>query len=165
MTVGNVNPLPESTFTGASTEALMVFDWWANRMKATLSLPTPADQGKKDFKPKWPRILRRPEYKSDATADWWATFPQNLVCPAVSMIKPDRLRAAVNKWGCGIPRTLEALLKDLDHGADIGCTGQFRGSSVCGNAASAYDFGYQVTDAVADWVLKGFVFGPVERDC
>lgn len=88
----------------------------------------------------------------------------NLECPAISAIKPAAVKTAVQQWGCGEREALVKLLVDLEHGANIGCRGLARSSSVCGNAPSAYEFGFQVTDAVADWVRKKFVYGPVEAE-
>jgi len=79
------------------------------------------------------------------------------------MINPIAIEAAVQQWGCGARESLRKLLKDLECGADIGCRGEYRSSSVCNNAPSAFEFGYQVTDAIADWVHKGFAYGPVDQ--
>ncbi len=57
---------------------------------------------------------------------------------------------------------MEPVLADIMQGADIGCTGSFRSPSTSSNASSAFEYGRQVTDAIASWVKKGFVFGPVE---
>ena len=42
--------------------------------------------------------------------------------------------------------------------------GEFRHASVSSNAPSAFEFPVEVTDAVASWVDKKFVFGPVRRE-
>lgn len=125
-------------------------------------MTTPEEEAKKIFNPKWPEIQKRPEYKSAAEPEWWNKFPVNLECPAISVISPDAVRSAVQQWGCGEKDALGKLIIDLEQGADIGCKGLARSSSVSGNAPSAYQFGFQVTDAVADWIHKKFVYGPVD---
>lgn len=57
---------------------------------------------------------------------------------------------------------LDAVCKDLIEGADIGCRGSSREPSRSTNAPSAYIDGYKVTDAISDWVEKGFAYGPVD---
>jgi hypothetical protein len=56
---------------------------------------------------------------------------------------------------------LELVCSDLEHGADIGCADEFRVPTRSGNAANTLDYGEHVTDAIATWVKKGFVRGPV----
>jgi hypothetical protein len=54
-------------------------------------------------------------------------------------------------------------MTDLVNGANIGCTGVYRKRSVSSNAPSTMDIPREITDAVCDWVTKGFAFGPVDR--
>jgi hypothetical protein len=56
---------------------------------------------------------------------------------------------------------LDTVCNDLQFGADIGCAVGFRGPTRSKNAASAFEYPHQVTDAIATWVVKGFVLGPV----
>jgi hypothetical protein len=57
---------------------------------------------------------------------------------------------------------LEAVCRDLENGADIGCRGDARSPTVSSNASSAYDCGAEVTDAVAGWVEDGIAAGPFD---
>ena len=57
---------------------------------------------------------------------------------------------------------LRAVCTDLREGARVGCVGAFRNASKATNAPSAFIDGQKVTDAIADWVMKGFAFGPVD---
>ena len=52
----------------------------------------------------------------------------------------------------------------MKRGAEIGCKPEFRYLTTATNAESALQAGRQVTDALADWVKKGFVYGPVPRE-
>ena len=61
-------------------------------------------------------------------------------------------------------KLLETICKDIRSGAVIGCKGPFRNPSRATNAPSALENGEKVTDAIADWVKKGFAFGPVHED-
>jgi hypothetical protein len=71
------------------------------------------------------------------------------------------------KWwadalGCSDTERLRRVLQYIVDGADIGCRGAARLPSSSNNAASAFEFGPQVTDAIAEWVQKGYAFGPVD---
>ena len=45
-----------------------------------------------------------------------------------------------------------------------GCKGEFRLPSKATNSKSAYEEGQKVSDCIADWVEKGFAFGPIDLD-
>ena len=77
------------------------------------------------------------------------------------MINADKLRAAA--LSCGFPdrKTLKLVYKDLKHGAKIGCWEEFRFPFASTNAPSALNHGHQVSDSIADWISKGFIYGPV----
>lgn len=53
------------------------------------------------------------------------------------------------------------MCQRIRDGADIGCKGKFRSASTSTNAPSAYQYGAEVSDAIAAWVDKGFAYGPV----
>ena len=55
-------------------------------------------------------------------------------------------------------------MQDLTLGADIGCRGAARGPTRSTNAPSAYEFGAQVSDAIADWLVLGLAYGPVKEE-
>lgn len=57
-----------------------------------------------------------------------------------------------------------AIHYDLKYGVKIGCNGTFRQPTFATNAPSAYADGPQVSDAIADWLKKGFAYGPVPLD-
>jgi len=62
--------------------------------------------------------------------------------------------------GCADWDRLHSVLHDLEFGCDIGCRGNARNASRSGNAPSAFKFGEQISDAVADWLDAGFAAGP-----
>ena len=45
--------------------------------------------------------------------------------------------------------------------ARIACEGTYRRSSFSTNANSAFENGPAVTDAIAEWLDKGYAYGPV----
>ena len=87
--------------------------------------------------------------------------PSNLVFPAKSLVNHERLRKEAIASGFQDLALLEKVCTDLSIGADIGCKEPFRSPSVATNAPSAYENGPQVTDAICDWLAKGFAFGPI----
>ena len=138
--------------------------WW--EWSAVIELV--ADEGcptlppPKVFKPKF-NLAKLTDYKDSAPASYWGRFPTNKEFPGVSKINPDQLRALAAKYGV-TGENLDICLVDLEYGADIGCRGVAREPSFSTNAPSAYEFGPQVSDAIADWVAKGFAAGPFKRE-
>ena len=82
----------------------------------------------------------------------------------MSLIDGRKLRELALEAGFGDLGILDAACEDLEHGAVIGCHGHFRGPSSASNAPGAYSDGEKVTDAIADWVVKNFCYGPVPLD-
>jgi hypothetical protein len=118
----------------------------------------------KVFKPKFPGIPKLECYKKLAPESFWENFPVNLVCPG----KPSLNKKKIKQWafalGVSDEARLNRVIEYIDKGADIGCRGTARNPSRSSNAASAYEYGPQVTDAVAEWVHKGYAYGPVKAD-
>ncbi len=115
----------------------------------------------KEFKPKFPNILKLADYKMLALEQFWKEFPVNLTCPGKPSIKVKALKQWVRALGCSDESRFERVVRYIQEGADIGCRGEARQPTKSTNAASAYEFGPQVTDAVAEWVKKGYAYGPV----
>ncbi len=118
----------------------------------------------KNFKPKFPSIPVLENYKGEAPDWFWKCFPSYLVCPGKPSLNSKKIKQWVNALGCSDQAQLKRVIDYIDKGADIGCKGPARGPSRSSNAASAYQFGPQVTDAVAEWVAKGYAYGPVKAD-
>ena len=77
------------------------------------------------------------------------------------MVDAEKLLAAAKRAKFPDAATLSKVYTDLKYGARIGCIGSFREPSKASNAPSAFENGPQVTDAIADWLAKGFAYGPV----
>lgn len=114
----------------------------------------------KVFKPKF-KLPVLTNYKDPAPSWFWALFPSNLSQPAVSMVDADKLRAAAMSARYPDRKTLNKVYADLKFGARIGCGTGFRSPTRSSNAPSALDHGQHVSDSIADWISKGFVYGPV----
>jgi hypothetical protein len=117
----------------------------------------------KPFKPKH-GLPKLGNYKKGATTEFWGRFPKKEVAPARALVSEQALARAVEVWGCEDEERFRTVYRDLEGGADIGCRGNFRGGSVSRNAESSYCFGDRVTDAIADWLNKGFAAGPFDED-
>ena len=117
----------------------------------------------KVFKPKF-QLPILDNYKNLAPSWFWAMFPCNLMQPAVSLIDADKFLNAALLAGYPDKLTLDKVYQDLKLGAKIGCSVEYRNPSSSSNAPSALQHGPQVTDSIADWITKGFVYGPVPLD-
>ena len=126
-----------------------------------LSTDIPDLPPQKIFKPKHNLPVLR-NYHSIPEASFWNSFPSNLIQPAVSWVDPISLRALAIETGYPHLDILDSVCKDLSTGAIIGCVGDARRPSSSTNAPSAFEFGPQVTDALADWLHKGLAYGPIQ---
>ena len=144
---------------GFGPAAVARLDGWVQRVLLTASWPDPDPPKKKVFKPKFNLPLLA-DYHVNPPANFWDTFPSRQSTEATSLVCPVRLRELANQFGLSKHPLLETICKDLSEGADIGCRGLPRLPSTSNNAPSAFEFGPQVTDAVADWLNQGFAAGP-----
>ena len=133
---------------------------WLSRWQHISSMPLVSLPAPKVFKPKHDLPVLD-DYRGAAPPSFWAKFPRNYVQPAVSLIDGVKLRVLALEAGFADLATLDKVCEDLEFGAVIGCSGPFRGPSTASNAPGAYEEGEKVTDAIADWLVKGFCFGPV----
>ena len=102
------------------------------------------------------------DYKGAAPDSFWNGFPANYIQPAAPSINADRLEMLAAECGFKDQQLLQKILADVRGGAEIGCKGHFRNPSKSTNAPSALEEGEKVTDAIASWVKKGYVYGPVD---
>ncbi len=148
-------------YAGWSERKEAMFEFWKARVAAALNEPDPPLPPKKIFSPKntLPNIA---DYSVAASDKFWAAFPTNPKLTGKSSVSSTRLRFWANAIGCGDRERLEAVCRDLDNGADIGCRGDPRNASFSSNAPSAFECGAEVTDAIATWVKQGIVAGPLD---
>ena len=86
-----------------------------------MQLPPP-----KTFKPKHQDVWVLEDYGSSPPEGFWLSFPSNLVQPARSAVNHLKLRKAALEAGFKNLTVLDAVCKDLEHGATIGCSPDFR---------------------------------------
>ena len=137
--------------------------WWARRMAAAAQWEGPAAPALKIFKSKFGLPVLR-DYRVAAPEEFWVKFPVNTELEGKSLINPKRLAGLSIALGTSDPDALAVVCRNLEGGAEIGCVGAFREPSVSTNAPSAFEYPVEVTDAVASWVEKKFVYGPVKRE-
>ncbi len=119
-----------------------------------LSLPDPEPLAMKVFKPKFGLPVLN-NYKSPAPKSFWEIFPHGSNLQMKSLVCLVRLRQLAIELDCANHPSLKKICED------IGCRGTFRQSSTSTNAPSAYKFGPEVTDAIAEWVTQGFAARPI----
>ena len=117
----------------------------------------------KIFKPKYQLPLVE-DYRSDAPAEFWEIFPEREPGPGHSLVSEQKLREALAEAKLEAGPEFEAVCQDIREGANIGCQGRFRNQTFSSNAPSAFEYAAQVTDSIAAWVDKGFVFGPLSKE-
>jgi hypothetical protein len=149
---------------GFSEEADRARRLWANLILEVEAAGPVAVPKEKIFKPKFPRIPVLDDYTKAAPEEFWAEFPEYYVCPAKPSLNGKKLKRWADALGCSEPDRLNRVLECIRSGADIGCRGEARKPSRSKNAASAFQYGPQVTDAIAEWVQKGYAYGPVAAE-
>ena len=149
---------------GFSAERRKMRLFWQNVWRNANATPLPPLPPLKTFKPKFPGLMVLDDYSVPAPPAFWQSFPTNLSQPAKSSVDHKKLRSFAISAGFRHRKVLDAVCKDLKRGAEIGCKPEFRFPTTATNAESALQSGRQVTDALADWVAKGFVYGPVPRE-
>jgi hypothetical protein len=122
--------------------------FWENRVSAATAEPDPPLPPTKNFVPKYP-LPTLGDYSANADETFWEKFPANMNMTGKSSVSSTRLRSWANAVGCGDRERLDAVCRDLDNGADIGCKGEPRKASFSYNAPSAHECGAEVTDAIA----------------
>ena len=135
---------------------------WLGVMESVHRAGCPTLPARKVFKPKH-GLPTLKDYRGKAPPGYWNSFPVCNKYPGKSWIDPEKLMLLAREHGVKGDR-LDKALNDLRHGADIGCRGDARRPTRSTNAPSAYEFGPQVSDAIADWVVKGLAFGPVKEE-
>ena len=125
-----------------------------------MALPIPELPPMKTFKPKYNLPVLK-SYKIKPNQSYWENFPTNYKPLCVSLVDPIKLKALALETGFQDNSTLDKICEDLTNGADIGCKGSSRTPSFSTNAPSAYEYAPHVSDAIADWLKKGFAYGPV----
>ena len=118
---------------------------------------------KKIFKPRFPQIKRQESYETDAGRDFWADFPTNLSEEVKAEFSHKELKKLATELGSKNMARIGEVAGYLERGADIGCRGIYRTATFSKNAASAYEAGPEVTDAIAGWIVDGYAYGPVEE--
>jgi hypothetical protein len=135
---------------------------WLKIMLSVQEAGCPTPPPPKVFKPKH-GLPALADYRGKAPPGYWEKFPKCGKYPGKSWIDPVKLMLLAKEHGVQGER-LDKAMQDLRHGADIGCKGAARGPTRSTNAPSAYEFGPQVSDAIADWVVKGLAYGPVKEE-
>lgn len=130
-------------------------------MQEVIDRGRPSEPEMKIFKPKVDLPVLD-SYRGGADQDFWDKFPKNLKFPGKSLIDPDIFEGLLKEYGVVHDMTIP-VLNDLRYGASLGCRGEARLPTRSSNAPSAFEYGRQTTDAIAAWVVNGFVYGPVER--
>ena len=132
---------------------------WLGVVRGILEGEWLAAPRKKVFKAKF-ELPELRSYKGAGSGAFWGKFPVNRELGRPEMLKAGALVELAHEVGCGDWDRLWTVCRDIKYGADIGCRGPSRMATVSSNAPSAAEFGRQVSDAVADWVKKGFAAGP-----
>ncbi len=144
---------------GNSRWSRKAFTMWSKIMTTVLLAGWVADPQKKVFKPK-NGLPALEDYSGPAPEAYWSQFPGNRPGQGKSLVDHIELVKLAQEHGCEDWDRLFKVCQDLKYGADIGCREHFRAPVYSKNASSAFAFGEQVSDEIANWIKKGFAAGP-----
>ena len=146
-------------FAGNIFPSELLRNLWLNQLNVILEdkdLPMPEQ---KHFKPKH-AIPKLRNYGKKAPHWYWNIFPENTATSADSKIDADKLEELALKNGYRDTNHLKKVVGWLKNGAEIGCKGKYRAPTKARNTDSAVAEGYKISDAIADWVVKGMKYFP-----
>ena len=117
------------------------------------------------FTPKYLNIPKLENYRAKVSdPEFWLKWPTNYNPVGKSNIDWEKLLNLAEEANLKDKETLNKVICDLRYGARIGCQGTFRKSSYSTNANSAYEQGPAVSDVIAEWLDKGFAYGPIPEN-
>ena len=118
----------------------------------------------KVFKPRFPGLSRLESYESDPGEEFWRAFPTNLSEEINPQFNGEALKELAIKLKVENMVRVNRVAGNLASGADIGCRGIYRAATFSKNAASAYETGPEVTDAIVGWIEDGYAYSPVAEE-
>ena len=127
--------------------------------------PIPGELPRVIFKSKYG--LQKIDYSKAAPADFWSNWPVVTWEMAKSMdngINVAKLRELAMETKYPDVRKLELVCDVLSHGAKLGVAEHCQVASTSSNAMSAIECGEEVTDVLYDWLVSGFVMGPMKKE-
>ena len=130
---------------------------WVNRLEDNDIEDFCVEPPKKVFKPKH-NLPVLTDYSKPAPTWYWKQFPSNYISPATSKIDGDKLKELALAHGYKDYEQLDKVVGWLKNGADIGCHPLFRKPSKAKNSDSCFADGEKISDALADWIEKGFSY-------
>ena len=148
---------------GFAKSAEQNFEGWARRWKFYSMKELDPLPPMKVFTPKFNLPILN-SYEGEAPKEFWDGFPRYKSNKAGGMVDGHKLRLLAEGCGYSNKELLDTVCRDLVEGACIGCKGAFRAPGKAKNAPSALAEGRKVSDAIADWVSKGYARGPFRMD-
>ncbi len=130
-------------------------------IKEALSDP-PTKPKMKAFVKKNPLIPTLPSYHIPPPASHFKTWPYTAMPPSPSSpVNTLALRHLISLLGPHNVSLSTTVLADLEHGASLMTSGVGRLPSVSTNAPSAAEYGERTSDALATWISRKYVAGPL----
>ena len=149
---------------GYSQQKRGVWNRWRKAFEEAAAAGAPPVPAQKIFKPRFPGIRRLQSYESDPGNEFWSTFPSNLSEEINPLFDGEALKKLAGTLKVKDMVRVDRVAGNLANGADIGCRGIYRAATFSKNAASAYEAGWEVTDAIAGWIEDGYAYGPVSEE-
>ena len=134
-------------------------------VEAQQNQPMPVLPQGKVFKSKHGQ-QRLKDYSKPAPKGFWETWPSVTWDEAKNMrtnIDVSKLREMASVTKYPYQHVLNQVCENLEHGAKLGVADECQIPSTSNNAVSAFEHGEEVTDALFDWLVSGYVMGPMDK--
>ena len=128
---------------------------------------SPEQPAKKVFTAKYPIPVLAdydvPSYPPKYWAEWFRVpITGSKLTPWVNV---PEFRRQLESVGVDITSdSVSLILRDLEHGADIGATGRARLPTMERNARSAFEYGDRLQEALQELILQGAMLGPLTEE-
>ena len=110
---------------------------------------------------------RLKDYSKPAPKGFWETWPNVHWDEAKKMktnIDASLLRKMALETRYPYQHILNQVCENLEHGAKLGVVEECQVPSTINNAVSAFEHGEEVTDALFDWIVSGYVMDQWRRE-
>ena len=137
---------------------------WNKKLEKSVNKEPEEEPPPKEFVPKNPNLTILEDYPRVLGKEYWDVWEGNDYKPTEgSMIDHIKLLEVADRLELKEKAKVQETADMLEHGANLGISGEGRWPSEGDNNKSVYEFGSRVADSLQTALKEGIMFGPFER--
>ena len=149
-------------FVGGWKEAMRQ---WEKKVEKATRMPKEVEPPVKVFNPVNSNVPVLEEYEGVLGEEYWGKWQKNPYRKEKgSLISHEEIRRVAEEMNFREEDKVEEIADMLEHGADLGVSGEGRLPSVEKNNPSVYEYGARVADAIQTGVKDGILYGPLRKE-